>query len=905
MKTSFLKKITLVFFLISFIFLQSAPLVFAQATGGSAAPTSQKTDDSSCGSLLYRWIPGTGSFTSAFGNCITGILNVFLGSILRIINWFVEWVVGIAGWFMDYVIYFSVVKFRTNFANLELGGIQAGNVVTGGSASGGDLIYYLWGMIRDFFNIIIFIFIIYHAVRSMIDGFEDTKKKFISLLVLSIVINFSILFVKIAIDISNIFTLQAYTLAVSPKGLDTWDNFHSRADPKLPASYSDFVINSINFSKILNDTTGKSAAAAEIENLNSTFLFQLGKLAMYLFVIYIFLYLGVLFLIRAASFIGAMIFSPIMVAELFFSSKYGGVNKDILGKVKELSGMVKNEFFIGLLKGPAIIFLLYLAGVFANSIFSQGLTNSINSAFATIPNSTSSFSAPFASNASVFFKFLTFAILVQVFFKIVKQIDEIVGSNSSSKWASSASNYLFGRGTAGVGFAGRGLARKAFSDNGVGTALRNRFNNALTLEKPDGSATLAGRLLANSKDEKNRSALGRGINSLLLTGLQTGAKTGLGGLGKAQAGSYNPSTIIAKAAEKVLGQKVDFGKSKGGYEEYDKAADKRVKDDFDKYVAAAKSGITVTEDEVMKKNKVKINGAELSLAQLKDLVDNKNKITAAATGPITLGGEEIKDMDILTKISKIDHAEAKNKLEDETLYSAMATKTEKIRKDKEGEVMKKITEARKQGAFDSIIETARDTVSGRDAVGGGRQAARAEQIKKEKEAKENQNKMKKFIINRVGTSVATIKSLVENSGIPADNVKKDMELIEKFDEIQTKMDLEPDNKDLLKEFDKVSGDVFSAKTNILTELTRYARLNKGKPLPKAGGGSSTFDEKYMEKLRKTLGVVETNKKDYDNNIKDGGKKPDAKGGGDKGGGDKGGAKAEPAKAGVGGDAKGK
>jgi hypothetical protein len=197
--------------------------------------------------------------------------------------------------------------------------------VSNSAVGGNGLIYYLWGMLRDFLNIIILILVIYYAVYAMFEGFGDNVKSFITLLVFSIVVNFSLLAVRFAIDISNILTLQAYTLAVQPRGTATFEEFRAK-NGNSPSSIGEFILNSVDYSQLIVKTAGNAQAKMFIEDISSTFMFQLGRFFILLGVIYLLFMITGILVSRVVAFVYAMLLASFIAAEYFLESMDTGKN---------------------------------------------------------------------------------------------------------------------------------------------------------------------------------------------------------------------------------------------------------------------------------------------------------------------------------------------------------------------------------------------------------------------------------------------------------------------------------------------------------------------------------------------------------------------------------------------------
>jgi hypothetical protein len=403
--------------------------------------------------------------------CVGGIFNAILSSLFSFIYYALVYPLSIVASFVfDFTVYFSVVHFRDNFSELQMGGV--GNFIAGGDNVG--FIYYLWGIIRDVLNIIIFIMIIYHAVRSMFDGFEGTKSKFIALLVFSIITNFSLLLVKLAIDVSNILTLQAYTLGVKPSGTDSFTAFRTSTG-NAPANYGEFIRNSIDLDKLVTNNSAPDAAKAEVENMQSTFMFQLGRLITMTGVIYLLLFMTGLLLARALSFLFAMILSPLLAADIFFTmiAKTNPLVKDVQEGISGITKKIKGDFYDALAKGPLLIFFVFLIGLFAESIMSNGLMNTMNDSFKS--SNPSNVPGIIGQNLFVFFKFALFFLMTKKALEILQGVS--FGGTWVNNWGKKFANATLGRGIGAVSSVGGVVGRRVLGRGLGGAAANSRLGN--------------------------------------------------------------------------------------------------------------------------------------------------------------------------------------------------------------------------------------------------------------------------------------------------------------------------------------------------------------------------------------------------------------------------------------------
>jgi len=606
------------FFFVSTVVLLPVDTAFAQASSSTPAGWSACIPGSS--------LVGGNGFDGA--ECAGTAINFIFSWFFSFIYYALVYPLSIVASFVfDFTVYFSVVHFRDNFSELQMGGV--GNFLAGGANVG--FIYYLWGIIRDVLNIIIFIMIIYHAVRSMFEGFEGTKSKFIALLVFSIITNFSLLLVKLAIDVSNILTLQAYTLGVKPSGTDSFTAFRTSTG-NAPANYGEFIRNSIDLDKLVTNNSAPDAAKAEVENMQNTFMFQLGRLITMTGVIYLLLFMTGLLLARALSFLFAMILSPLLAADIFFTmiAKTNPLVDDIKDGIKGITDKIKGDFYDALIKGPLLIFFVFIIGLFAESIMGAGLMNTMNDTFKS--SNPSNVPGIIGQNLFVFFKFALFFMLAK---KALEVLQSVKLGNTSGKMMNKWGNAFLGRSLGGLSRLGALAGQNTIARGVRASGLSNRFadwNVRASNWLGDDKTGFVGRLAAKR--------------------LQSLSKGGISLTKKIQEGTFDAGNLksinkLGKAVEGATGLKIadQFGKpyEKGLSARESAAADARKKaqkedEDF------ISENIKAKEEDILKKV-VNFDGVNMTLAKMSDVLKevgtNKSTYEAAASGTsnVTISGQ--------------------------------------------------------------------------------------------------------------------------------------------------------------------------------------------------------------------------------------------------------------------------
>lgn len=131
---------------------------------------------------------------------INGITDTIIPSVVKMILGFVSLLTGLTAVILNGVIYYTVVKVSENYAD-----IPAINIA--------------WGTIRDIANMGFIFILLYAAIKTILGIGEDTQKLIVRIVVVAILINFSLFFTKIIIDISNVLALLFYD-AIAPGALN-------------------------------------------------------------------------------------------------------------------------------------------------------------------------------------------------------------------------------------------------------------------------------------------------------------------------------------------------------------------------------------------------------------------------------------------------------------------------------------------------------------------------------------------------------------------------------------------------------------------------------------------------------------------------------------------------------------
>lgn len=566
-------------------------------------------------------------------SCLITLVNFIARLFISAINWVLHFILYYTLWFLDLVVYLTVVKFTSNFVNLNVATI--GNTDIGSGLFGenrGDLIYYIWSMIRDFVNLLLLITILYYAVKTMFDGFSDHRNKFIYLLVFSIVINFSLFFVKFAIDVSNILMLQAYTLMAEPTGFETWEQFRGSGRPGINSTISEYLLNVAEVSKVYKrDIAEKQATDAIRGDLANNAVYHLGIFIILVCLIYMAFWLIGFLVMRAAAFIFAMLVAALLAADIFFNTFTGqgkdGKDYEFAASIKKFTDNIRDDFFEALVRGPILFLFLFLSGVLANAVINQALISEITNAssngqiFKLMGNDTGTF-------ISTFVKFATFFALTYVLFNKLKELKIGSGGHWVGTGATKLANFAM-RNTVGRGVgAGSYMARRVVGQGLAGGATGKWLGNKFTAMQE--SKSTFGRLVGNTIGQYGNRSLNR-----------------------IKASTFDPRAskrlqTLGSKISTATGANIDFGPAaEGDYKKVNQKALDDAKARREEYIKDAQSGVTLNSDEskqVEKDTKISFVGGRYTTAELEKIKKDVSTGTADSKGMVEVdfgGGRKV------------------------------------------------------------------------------------------------------------------------------------------------------------------------------------------------------------------------------------------------------------------------
>ncbi len=129
-----------------------------------------------------------------WGQCVmNGMADIVTYLLNNIILRIASWILYIAGTLLDFVLRYTIIDLKVHLD--ELTGINI-----------------TWKVIRDLMNMAFIFILVYKGIELIIGvGSKESIKKFLSTLILAaLLVNFSLFFTKILIDVSNIVTIGFY-----------------------------------------------------------------------------------------------------------------------------------------------------------------------------------------------------------------------------------------------------------------------------------------------------------------------------------------------------------------------------------------------------------------------------------------------------------------------------------------------------------------------------------------------------------------------------------------------------------------------------------------------------------------------------------------------------------------------
>ena len=333
----------------------------------------------------------------------------------------------------------------------------------------------VWIVIRDLSSMFIIFSLLYCSIETVLGRTKSGLNELIGKIFMAgILINFSLFFVKIAIDASNLVSLQFYN-AITPE---------TSVNSTVEAAFSDGGLSNVFMQSLKIPTIYKNTGVLKSADVAVGISFAaIGGIIMMFTAACSFLAAAIAFTIRTAILIFIMALSPLFFAGMIFPAIRSKVSD------KLMSALASQLIFM-----PTYLFLLYIALRFISDPSFSSIFNS---------NASSGTSAVLgAVSIGVILQYVIAIIFINAPLLMAIQLGGI-----GMKWAPTASSISkrFG------GFAGRKTLGRASK------ALGEKFDNAAATGKVFGSTTLfnAGSsvLRATNISQGIRSGLAKGEES--------------------------------------------------------------------------------------------------------------------------------------------------------------------------------------------------------------------------------------------------------------------------------------------------------------------------------------------------------------------------------------------------------
>ncbi len=224
----------------------------------------------------------------------------------------------------------------------------------------------IWLIVRNISSIFIIFALIYASISTILDiGKNNVRELVINIIKVGLLINFSLFFARVAIDASNLVSLQFYR-AIAPQSGQT--KISKLSSAYYDGGLSNVFMNSLKIQTVYNNSNSGFWKATDIAFNMSVAMF-FGVIMMVTASIS-FLGASIMFMARTAILLFCMAMSPLYFAAMIFPN------------VKEYSDKIMKQFKAQLLFMPTYLFLMYIA---LRVISSPGF----NSVFGADPNSNS------------------------------------------------------------------------------------------------------------------------------------------------------------------------------------------------------------------------------------------------------------------------------------------------------------------------------------------------------------------------------------------------------------------------------------------------------------------------------------------------------------------------------------
>ncbi|MFZ2253159.1 MAG: type IV secretion system protein [Minisyncoccia bacterium] len=226
---------------------------------------------------------------SAVLSTITEIGSPVINGVLNAIGLAIMSLAAMITWMGGLMLDYSITRFVLTMADLING------------EKFGTSIDETWRLVRDISNLAFIFGFIYAGIRMILDSDSSSAKRFVSKIIIgALLINFSLFFVKVVIDVANFAAVQIYNAMLTGKGT-------------IATTIADrlgiITLYNINDGKILDQIIEGSTKGFSFYIMASIFLVVTG---------FTFAAAAIMIMIRFVTLVFIMIFSPILFAATVF-----------------------------------------------------------------------------------------------------------------------------------------------------------------------------------------------------------------------------------------------------------------------------------------------------------------------------------------------------------------------------------------------------------------------------------------------------------------------------------------------------------------------------------------------------------------------------------------------------------
>ncbi|MEN9647813.1 MAG: hypothetical protein RLY57_617 [Candidatus Parcubacteria bacterium] len=526
--------------------------------------------------------------------CLAGLVN--LG--IQVVSVPFTWSAGL----LDYVTNFTVRDFGVYFSK------------------GGKLynsVNNVWQLMKNICNIFFIVALVYIAIKTMLnaDGFQE-KQRLINVIIFAFLINFSMFFSKVMIDVSNTASLQVFNVLVQTAnkqtGLSDVKQIAQNTTAGSPvaaatvsqSSLADVFLSNMQIQRFVINSSGGGLG---FNNLDYGFIAVYGLFTI-IFIIIATIVIAVIagmMTIRFLVLVLLLMTSPIAYVGTFVPAAIGSYSQMWWQKLKD------NLTFL-----PVLMLMFYITMQFTQFATAQVTTNANDYI------------------SLIFAYVMTIAMLV-ISLSVAKSVGGSAGAaDFGSKWAKAAiGGATFGL-AARVGRRAAGATGYLANKSGVSGLTKRIANSNSLLFRATGAGALARQALKGGEKLQNATFDARNTGAAKNLGLGEGLKDG-----------YKKG--IVEANEKLAKEKIEYAKKQTEksdkqkadeeiYKQYERAQ-KNLKDNTDsedKYQKAldeAQKKIDGAEDHI--DNEIKKEQSEIDkqlLENEKELRDLEKVLTDAA-----------------------------------------------------------------------------------------------------------------------------------------------------------------------------------------------------------------------------------------------------------------------------------